>query len=466
MSLARLSALDEAFLTLESPQVPMHVGWAATFSPPSRGGRPSFEMIRAHIEGRLGRAPRYRQKLAEVPFGLAEPVWIDDPGFDIANHVRRAPDGDFARLVDDVMSTALAADRPLWELWISERHDGQLGVVGKAHHCLVDGLAAVELMALLLDPTPEPEGRPSEVWQPARPPSALGLVGAAARSQAERALDLVRRPVGWARAPQQLLTLPGQALRTARAAAHTALPAVPQSPLNGPLASARHLAFGSRPFEDLRSIKERFDTTVNDVLLAAVAAGLRQLAQDYGDLPAPVKAMVPVSVGDPDQRWGNRIAFLFLALPCDEPDPLWRLRDIHVAMRDRKRGGEPDGAEALLAALAYAPRLLRPVAARALASPRVSNLTVSNIPGPRMPVYLMGCEAQSAYPVVPLTPAHRISIGMTTVCRRACFGVYAEADLSVEADRLLARIDQSIDELLALCGQDTDRAAHRANARA
>lgn len=453
MTRSRLSALDEAFLTLESPQAPMHVGWAATFSPPPSGSPPSFEAIRAHIEGRLWRAPRYRQKLVEVPLGLAEPLWADAPDFDIANHVRRAPARDFGSLVDGVMSTALADDRPLWELWITEHlEDGHLGVVGKAHHCLVDGLAAVELMALLLDPTPGSENGSRRSWRPTGAPGALELAGAAVGEQLERAIALGRHPLGWVRSPRRLLGLPGQARSTARAATHTVLPPAPETRLNGPLTSARHLAFGSRPFEDLSVIKRRFHTTVNDVLLAASATALRKLAEDHGEPAVPVKAMVPVSVGDPGERWGNQIAFLFLTLPCEEPDPLWRLRDIHVAMRDRKQAGEPDGAEALLAALSHAPRPLRRAAARTLASPRVSNLTISNIPGPRVPMYLMGCQAERAFPVVPLTPGHRISIGMTTVQDRACFGVYADSELAEDADRLLRGIDQSIDQLIELSG--------------
>ena len=460
MRVPRVSALDEAFLALESPRAPMHVGWAALFAAPASGRRPSFEAICAHIEGRLGRAPRYRQKLVGVPLGLGEPVWVDDPDFSIANHVQRADCDDFGRLVDEVMSEPLVHGRPLWELWIAERlADEQIGVVGKAHHCLVDGLAAVELMALLLDLTPESEGDADKAWSPAEEPSGLGLVGAAVGEQIGQAIDLVRRPLGLARAPKRLRALPVQALGTARAATHTALPPAPPSPLNGPLSSDRHLAFGSRAFEDLRRVKRRFGTTVNDVLLAASAGGLRRLFEDRGERPGAVKAMVPVSGGDPGEQWGNRIAFLFVSLPVDEPDPLWRLRDVHVAMRERKRGGEPDGAEALLAGLAWAPRPLRRVAARALASPQLSNLTISNIPGPRVPMYLMGCPVRSAYPVVPLTDRHRLSIGMTTIHERACFGVYADAALAVEADKLLRAIDAEIDDLLELCDERTRRQA-------
>ncbi|MEA2190983.1 MAG: diacylglycerol O-acyltransferase / wax synthase, partial [Solirubrobacteraceae bacterium] len=178
MTPARLSALDAAFLAIESEQAPMHVGWAALFGAPADGPAPSFEAIRDHIEGRLHRAPRYRQRLEHVPLGLDDPVWVDDAGFDIALHVRRCEHGDFGRLVDEVMSAPLRHDRALWELWIADAlDDGRIGVVGKAHHCLVDGLAAVELMALLLDPSPDPDPEPAPAafdggWLPRALPSA------------------------------------------------------------------------------------------------------------------------------------------------------------------------------------------------------------------------------------------------------------------------------------------------------
>ncbi|HEU0317933.1 MAG TPA: wax ester/triacylglycerol synthase family O-acyltransferase [Solirubrobacteraceae bacterium] len=458
MRRARLSALDAAFLALESSSAPMHVGWAAIFAPRPGGSRPAFEEVRAHIASRLGRAPRYRQKLVDVPLGLGDPVWVDDLDFDVANHVRQAGPGDFGRLVDAVMSTPLAPGRPLWELWIAEDvEDGRIGVVGKAHHCLVDGLAAVELMALLLDPTPETEVDVPVSWSPGAPPGRLELAGAAVGQQLGQAADMAMLPLDLARDPGRLLELPGQALRAVRAIAHTALPPAPRSRLNGDMPPARHLARHERPLEDLRVIKRRFGTTVNDVLLSASTAALRGLLKDRGEPSCEIKAMVPVSVEDLDDRWGNRIAFLFLALPCAEDDPVWRLRDIHVAMRSRKRDREPEAADAILGALSLAPRPIRRLASRALASPYVSNLTISNIPGPRIPLYLLGCPVERAYPVVPLTAGHGISIGMTTVADRACFGVYAQAELAADADRLARGIDEAIDELLARCDERPDR---------
>src|SRR5215204_1629526 len=144
MAADRLTALDASFLDVETSSAHMHVGWAARFAPPPGGRGPSFEQLRDHIARRLWRAPRYRQRLADIPLDLNRPVWVDDDAFEIEHHVRRAPNADLTELTDTVMSTPLARGRPMWELWIADRlHDGGLAVVGKAHHCMVDGIAAV-----------------------------------------------------------------------------------------------------------------------------------------------------------------------------------------------------------------------------------------------------------------------------------------------------------------------------------
>lgn len=446
----RLSALDAAFLSLEAAHAPMHVGWAARFAPRADGSRPAFDELRSHVAGRLGRAPRYRQRLREIPLGLGDPVWVDDPAFDIANHVLRAGHGEFGRLVDEVLSAPLQHGRPLWELWISdELDDGQFGVVGKAHHCLVDGLAAVELMALLLDPTPDAAAAETSDWAAQDCPGSIELAADAVRHQAEQALEVAKLPVAYAARPGRLLELPGQAWRVSRALAHTAAPLAPASRLNGAMSSVRHLACQARSLTDIKTIKRCFGTTVNDVLLSATAGALHGLAQERGESLRQIKAMVPVSVQAPSERWGNRLAFLFVELPTTEPDPVWRLRDIHVTMRERKRAHEPETVDGIFNAVSFAPPAVRRLASRILASPWLSNLTVSNIPGPQVPLYLLGCEAKRAYPVVPLTDGHGLSIGMTTVQDEACFGVYAQAALAEDADRLARGIGDEIDVLLA-----------------
>ena len=156
MSGERLSALDAGFLAVERPGTPMHVGWVATFDAPEDGGRPEFAALRAHIAGRMAGAPRFRQRLAGVPLGLHDPVWVDDPAFDAASHLRHAPGPDLDAVVDAILSTPLSRDRPLWEMWIAdELADGRVGLIGKAHHCMVDGAAVVELGNVLLDREPE-----------------------------------------------------------------------------------------------------------------------------------------------------------------------------------------------------------------------------------------------------------------------------------------------------------------------
>ena len=445
----RLSALDASFLAVESPSAHMHVGWAATFSPPTEGPRPSFEVIFEHLARRLGRAPRYRQRIAPDALGLNAPLWIDAEDFDPAEHIHRSAADRLDDLADAVLSEPLRRDRPLWELWIApELADGRIGLVGKAHHCMVDGLAAVELGSLLLDfePDPAPDEPPAE-WRPAPPPHALELLARGAWDRTREQLSLLRGPLELARAP---LALPGFALRTGRALAGAVLPIAPSSPLNEPGSPDRHLAVARRPLDELRAIKNAYGVTVNDVVLTAVAGALRRHAERRDERPRDLKAMVPVNVrAEGAGELGNRITFMFVELPASVADPLDRLRLVGHATRSRKESGVPEDADAALQALAYAPRTVQKAAAHALASPRVYNLVVSNIPGPRVPMYLMGCRLREAYPVVPLSDGHGLSVGMTTIGDDACFGLYADPETVPDADLLALDLHASLDELRA-----------------
>jgi diacylglycerol O-acyltransferase / wax synthase len=447
----RLSALDDSFLAVENASAHMHVGWAAAFRQREAGHTPRFTELRDHIASRLCRAPRFRQRLASVPFGLNAPIWVDDAHFDIERHVLRSTATSLGELADSCMSTQLRRDRPLWQICIADRlEDGRIGLVGKVHHCMVDGIAAVELASLLLDPTPDPPAEDSDGWRPEQPPGPV-------RRLLTGLVDLVKEEASLAKIPARIARSPalvGDALRAAgsarQALAESLRPSAPQQPLNQPITGSRHLAWFSRPLEDLRRVGRPLGASVNDVLLGATSGGVRRYLLSRGQEPAPLKTMVPVNVRDGGREadLGNRISFVFIDLPCDEPDPLRRLQNVRLQMIDRKEAGVPEGGDAALAAVKYLPRLAQHALSRRIASPKTFNLTVSNIPGPREPMYMLGCELEAAYPVVPIADKHALSIGMTTIRDQACFGLYAASEPLPDSDDLAGAVDVSIDELL------------------
>ena len=451
----RLSALDTSFLEVETPAAHMHVGWAALFGVPENRPRPSFDELLEHIGTRMARAPRYRQRFAEIPLGAADPVWIDDEDFAIERHVHRSTSSDLSEVVDEVMSRRLSRDRPMWELWIADRlGDGRIGVVGKAHHSMVDGLATVELATLLLDPTPEPPPPDPDGWTPAPRPGAFALFAGGVANRATRALDAAVLPLQAARHPRQALQAPARALEASRALFDAARPGVGLPPFVRPTSPLRHLAMARRPLEELRQIKRALGASVNDVLLAAVAGGVRAFLRETGTDPMRLKTMVPVSLRSASEAngLGNRISFVFVDLPCDEPDPVRRVRDIAQSMGVRKEAHQPEGADILMQLVGYAPRTLQRVASKLVSSPRSFDLVVSNIPGPPEPLWMLGCRLEEAYPIVPFADSHSLSIGLTTVCDEAFLGLYADRRALPDADRLAELVNEEFDELLSAAG--------------
>ena len=445
-----LSPLDASFLAVETPTAHMHVGWAAVLSPPPNGGRPGFEELREHIGRRLARAPRYRQKLRSVPLGIGRPVWTDDPEFDLSRHLLHMESGRLRDVIDSCMSEPLPRDRPLWQLRIAPRlDDGRIAVVGKAHHCMVDGIAAVELASLMLDAVPDPVEPASDGWSPRPSPAGTRLALDAIAQGGRRGMDLVTLPFRMAGTPQRALSTARDLPGASRALLDAVRPAPPTKFLNDPISPRRHLALLGRPLEDLTRIKRGFDVKLNDVVLAACAGGVRRFLLERGQAPIRLKAMVPVSVRGENgaEELGNRISFIFVDLPCDEPDPVRRLRQIHEATWKRKTAGNPQGAEAVLGSLGFAPRPIQTVVSKLAASPRAFNLVVSNIPGPSEPLYMRGCLLEEAFPVVPLADRHALSIGVTTIRDRACFGLYADREVLPDSDRLAVDMDLEIDEL-------------------
>jgi diacylglycerol O-acyltransferase / wax synthase len=450
MSPTRLSPLDASFLSVETPTAHMHVGWVALFDAPAQGRSPRFSELREHIGARIARAPRYRQKLAPVPLGLHTPEWVDDPDFSIARHVVKAKARPVEEIVAEVMSTPLRRDRPLWEMWVRERDEHEpLAIVGKVHHCMVDGLAAVELGSLLLDAAPEPSPCEPDGWEAEPHPDASQLLVRGVLDRALEQLDLLRWPARAVSSPARAASeLAEQVPRMGRALVHS-LCAAPASSLNGPLSPLRGLVWTQRPLEDLRRIKRAHGTTVNDVLLAAVASATRSLFARRGERPVPLKAMVPVSVRDESDVLGNRLSFVFAELPCEEPDPVRRLRLVNRTMTTRKQSGEPEGADLVFKIAERAPGVVQRGISKIFASPRTFNLVVSNIPGPPGAMYMRGCRLEGAYPVVPLADRHALSVGMTSVCGKACFGIYADREAMGDARHFARDIDSAIEELVA-----------------
>jgi diacylglycerol O-acyltransferase len=395
MTPARLTALDASFLAAETRTAHMHVGWAAVFDPPADGPRPTFEDLRDHIESRLERAPRYRQKLADVPFGLHDPVWVDDERFDVDRHVMRAAATDLDQLIATAMSAPLERSRPLWEVWVAPRlDDGRIAVVGKVHHCMVDGLAAVELAALLLDAAPDAPPTVPDAWAPEPGPGTLSRLARGVVDRAMEEASLVRLSARVMSSPERLAQAVAEGRRALMALASSfGSPAEPSPALNPPISGLRHLARLHRPIDDFVRIKSHFGTTLNDVVLAVSTGGMRAFLDARGEKPPGLKAMIPAATRDADAAGalGNGISFLFMDLPVDDPDPVRRLRSIHRVTRKRKENEEPRGGQTILNAISYAPHLVQRAMTKLVASPRTFNLVVSNIPGPRDPLWMLGC---------------------------------------------------------------------------
>ena len=434
----RLSALDAAFLSVERPTMPMHVGWVARFDPPERGRRPTAEELAGHVAARMEHAHRYRQRLAEVPLGVHEPVWVDDPEFDAARHLHAVGDVDLDGLVDEVLSVPLERDRPLWEMWLTD----DLALVGKAHHCMVDGTAVVELGNLLLDADPDAPDPDAPEWSPAPVPTPGQRLGRAIADRTGEAASLLAAP---------LKLRPKTVAGGARLLAHTVLPPAPGSPLNRPGSPRRHHVRVTRSLDDLRTVRRRFRVTPNDVVLATCAGALRSFAARRGETPQALKAMVPADVrSSDDPAAGNRISFVFVPLPCDEPDPGERLMAVHRTTAQRRRDGEADDLDTAFRVLALTPPPVQRTLAHAFAHPRLFNLTVSSVPGPAVTRYLRGCRLREVHSAVPLGARHALSIGVVTVAGNACFGISSDPAVLPDADELAADIDAALDELVEL----------------
>ena len=455
MSAEPLSAADRGSLQAERGPVNMAVAGTMVFE---GGAGTTHDAVAERLAARLHLVPRYRQRLEDPAFGIANPVWIDDPEFDLHWHLRRATVGSREELdayVAREMSRRLDRSRPLWELHLVEGlEDGRVALLAKMHHALVDGLAAVGIGMVLLDPTPEPMpiAPPEGGWEPRTFDRRrhLAKVAASPLQRAQkllidstvRALDTSPRS-----AAQDLLRATDLATELARQR-----PQAPMTPLNRTISPNRRYATCSAPLAEIKAAGKALGATVNDVILAAVTRMVDGYLADAGaDLGGrdPV-ALVPVSIRREDEQeaGGNRISLVFVDLPVAEHDVAERIRAVSAQMQELRQSAAVRAGAILVGATGQVPPLVGSMMVRAMGTVRATNLVVSNIPGPQMPFYMNGSRLLEAYPAVPLNPASQgLSVGVLSYDGNVFFGLLGDARLDPPLDVAIAALRDGLDEI-------------------
>jgi diacylglycerol O-acyltransferase / wax synthase len=466
----RLSAVDASFLAQEKQSSHMHVGALVIFDGPP----PSREEFRSHLEVRLGRVPRYRQKLAFPPLEAGRPFWVDDPNFNLDYHVRHTAlpkpgsDDQLRELAGRIFSQRLDRSKPLWENWIVHGLEGgRFALISKTHHALVDGVSGVDIATVLFDLSPVPaEQEPDENdgWTPSPEPSDVELI-------AEGIVGLLKTPFSLAGRAAGALQHPVETLEQAREAAEglgevvwAGMNPAPDVPLNVEIGPHRRVRWVQSRLADFKEIKNTLGGTVNDAVLAVVAGALRRWLQDRGVRTQGVelRALVPVSIRGEDERGslGNRIAAMRGPLPVYVDDPVERLRLVQEGMGQLKESKQALGAEVIAGLTDFAPPTLLAQASRLNFSTRLFNLIVTNVPGPQFPLYLLGREMEQIIPIAFLPENHALAVAIMSYNGKVDFGLLADYDAMPDIDAFATHLDESLAELLAAA-----RTAGRASAK-
>jgi WS/DGAT/MGAT family acyltransferase len=449
----RLTALDASFLRVESAEAHMHVGWLATVDLPAGSEELDVAALLAKLNARLHLVPRFRQVVTWPVGGLGGPTWTDDPGFRIEDHVAinaaaRMSAGELMRRADRFFSEQLRRDEPLWRLEVIPRLSGRrAAVLGKVHHAMVDGIAAVQLGMLLFDGTADATPETPVPWAP--------MWASPARRAIEATRDAALEQFRAARSTAALGLSPGKGLRMAATMRRAAFgladdvrrPA-PATYLNVPIGPQRRLVGAALPMATALAIRERTDTKLNDVVLATVAGALHRLALAHGEKPVDLRVQVPVNVrADAPGAEGNDISFLFVDLPVNGHPPAERLQLVHERTTALKEAGRAGGAQQMMKLLGYLPAPVQGQAARLAAHPRMWNLTISNVPGPRVPLYIAGACVRSILPVIPIPERHALSIGALSYERRLHLSAYLDPAALPRGGRLPVMLADAFEEL-------------------
>ena len=462
----RLSPSDASFFRLENTATPMYVGSLSILRRPRAGL--SYETLLAAVEQRLPQIPRYRQKVREVRFGMARPVWLDDPDFDITYHVRRSAlpspgsDEQLHELVARLAARPLDKSRPLWEMYLVEGLDkNRVALYTKSHQALINGMTALEIGHVIADRQRRPPPFPEDIWVPERDPGSTRLllgavgdwvVGPGAQMQA----------VGSAIAG--LATNSGQFVDTARRffdiARTMARGTAPSSPLNATVSRNRRFTVARRSLEDYRTVRARYDCDVHDVVLAVIAGALGNWLMSRGEAvpqSATVRAMAPLSVYADDQLDSSgpgqaisQVTPFLVDLPVGERNAVVRLSQIAHATESNPTAASLVDARTIVTLSGFAPPTLHAMGIRVATSfsARVFNLLITNAPGAQSQIHIAGTKLLETYSVPPLLHNQALAISVTSYNGMLYFGINADRDAMSDVDLLPGLLDQSLEELL------------------
>jgi WS/DGAT/MGAT family acyltransferase len=449
----RLSGLDTSFLRMEREGAHMHVASTTLFEGPA----PTHEEFRDHIGSRLHLVPRFRQKLREVPFGQGRPVWVDDPHLNLDYHVRQtalpAPGSDeqLRNLAARIFSQQLDRSKPLWELWLVEgMADGRFAVIGKSHHALVDGVSGVDITTVLYDLDREPKGPPSSPppWLARPEPTDTQLLTEALKERLTSPGEIVRGVRHALRGPRQVVR--GAAATTKMAAAGLRAPA---TPFNVEIGPHRRFQMAQTSLVDLKRVKDAHGGTVNDVILSATSGAIGRYlrARGHDTEGMTLRALVPVSIREAEEHGalGNRISAMMAPLPVWCEDPVERLHVVTEEMGDLKASGQAVGAEILTRLTDFAPTTIVSQAARLQPAQRFFNLVVTNVPGPQFPLYVLGRQMESIFPMVPLAQKQALCIGIMSYNGQVNFGLIGDYDAMPDLASFRLDLEAATDEALA-----------------
>ncbi|TFV57929.1 wax ester/triacylglycerol synthase family O-acyltransferase [Geodermatophilus sp. DF01-2] len=455
----RMSSTDAGFYYAESENTPLHVGSVAVFEEPA----PSYGDVVRLLLSKLPLVPRYRQRVRRVPMDLGLPLWVDDPHFQILYHVRHTAvpspgaEEQLRNLAGRVLGQRLDLAKPLWELWLVEGlENDRWALISKVHHCMVDGIAGTDLMQMLFDLTPDATHAEPQDWTPQRNPSSLEVVAGAVQDAVTHPLrELTRLPgAGGVRQVARSAVTAGRSLAANVPSMARQLATPTARSLNGPIGPHRRWAWTDAELEELKSVRTALGGTVNDVVLTAITRGFRDLLERRGALSdgLVVRSMVPVSVRQENQRGqlNNQVSAVFVDLPVAEPDPVERFARIRRQMDDYKKLMQTVDARSIIAMGDFvAPTLLAlGVRASMAAGQMWCQAVTTNVPGPRVPLYVLGRRMCSAHPYVPIAGGTRVTIGIFSYLSTMTFGINADFDAFPDVDVLSRGICTGVNELV------------------